>query len=52
MVKHVLKDGTEVDDIEGMIVKVEYAENLYRLLTTINSNPKRLKGGLVNGKRK
>ena len=41
MVKHVLKDGTTVDDITGRIVKVQDAKALYTLMLTISENPKR-----------
>ena len=33
---HILKDGTVTNDISGYVVKVEYAEPLYRLIETMN----------------
>lgn len=36
MVYHVLKDGTQISDITGHVVKVSDAEPLYRYLQTIN----------------
>ena len=36
-IKHILKDGTEPNDITGHIVKRSQAENLYTLLDSINS---------------
>lgn len=35
-VYHILKDGTQVADITGHIVKIEDAEPLYRYLHSIN----------------
>lgn len=35
---HILKDGSEVKDITGHIVKTVDAEPLYRLVHSINSN--------------
>lgn len=36
MVYHILKDGTVTKDITGRIVKIEDAEPLYNLMTSIN----------------
>ena len=36
MVKHVLKDGTCIDNIEGHVVKVEDAKVLYALIDELN----------------
>ena len=36
MIIHILKDGSRVDDISGHIVKIEDAETVYNLMTTIN----------------
>lgn len=33
---HVLKDGREIEDITGHIVRVEDAEPLYRMIRNIN----------------
>lgn len=41
MIKHVLKDGTVVDDISGRIVKVQDAKALYSLIAKINGGHKR-----------
>lgn len=41
MVYHVLKDGTVLKDISGKVVKLEYAEPLYELM----SKKKIKKGG-------
>ncbi|MBO7672435.1 hypothetical protein J6S88_03405 [bacterium] len=38
MVKHVLKDGTVLDDITGHIVKKEDAKSLYALIDTLNQS--------------
>lgn len=42
MVKHVLKDGSVVKDISGLIVKVQDAQALYTLMMKINKDPKRI----------
>ena len=34
---HILKDGSQVDDIRGHIVKVADAELLYRMIHSINT---------------
>lgn len=39
---HILKDGTRLDDISGHVVRMEDAEELYRLIDSINQ--KRSKG--------
>ncbi len=36
MIYHVLKDGTQVDDITGRVIKIEDAEPLYQFLHSIN----------------
>ena len=36
MVKHVLKDGSVVEDISGYVIPVEEFESLYVLIKTIN----------------
>lgn len=36
MVYHILKDGTVTKDITGRIVKIEDAEPLYNLMSSIN----------------
>ena len=36
MVKHILKDGQAVDDIQGHVVKMENAEAVYSLMDKIN----------------
>ena len=36
MVKHVLKDGTCVDNIEGHVVKIEDAKVLYTIIDEMN----------------
>ena len=35
-VYHILKDGTQLTDITGHIVKIEDAEPLYRFLDNVN----------------
>lgn len=40
MVYHVLRDGTVKTDITGHVVKVEDAEPVYRLLTSIVTKDK------------
>lgn len=36
MVKHVLKDGTEVDDISGLVINPEQFPRVYEILKKIN----------------
>lgn len=44
MIRHVLKDGTELQDITGHIVRMKDAEQFYDLLDAINSeNRKEIK---------
>lgn len=45
MVVHILKDGTQVDDIVGRVIKISEAEAVYRLMDSINRN-----GGLQREK--
>lgn len=45
MVYHILRDGTVKTDITGHVVKVEDAEPVYRLLTTIVTRDKSRKRG-------
>lgn len=33
---HILKDGTRLDDISGHVVRMEDAEELYRLIDSIS----------------
>lgn len=33
---HILKDGTRVDSVEGLVIKYEDAEQVYHLLDSIN----------------
>ena len=33
---HILRDGSQVDDITGHVVKMEDAEELYRFLYSVN----------------
>lgn len=42
MVRHVLKDGSVVKDISGLIVKVQDAQALYTLMMKINEDPKKV----------
>lgn len=37
---HILKDGSEVDDITGRVVKMDDARMLYSLIYEINSKSK------------
>lgn len=41
MVKHVLKDGTTVNDITGHIVKMKDAKAVYNLIESINQSKMR-----------
>lgn len=51
MVKHVLRDGSQVEDITGYIVKVKYATPVYELINSINTDPRKAhKRGVENGK--
>lgn len=36
-ITHILKDGTEIKDIQGHIVRASDAEPLYRMIHSINS---------------
>jgi hypothetical protein len=36
MIKHVLKDGSVLDDITGHVVKQDDAKIIYRLIDSIN----------------
>lgn len=36
MIKHVLKDGTEVDDITGYVIRIDDHEALYKLIDLIS----------------
>ena len=36
MIKHILRDGTVLNDITGHVVKVEDAETVYTLIDKIN----------------
>ncbi len=35
MIKHILKDGTEVDDITGKVIKAEQHPVLYEVISKI-----------------
>lgn len=39
---HILKDGTRLDDITGHVVRMEDAEELYRLIDSINQKKKKV----------
>lgn len=43
MVKHILKDGTVLNDITGHVVKIEDAKAIYLLMNKINEE-RRKKG--------
>lgn len=36
MIKHVLKDGRELEDIKGYTVKIEQAKSVYALIDRLN----------------
>lgn len=36
MIRHILKDGTEVTDISGHVIKAEQFEVLYQIIDGIN----------------
>lgn len=40
MVRHILKNGTELKDIKGHIVKIEDAQSVYALIEQINQKGK------------
>lgn len=40
-VKHVLKDGTVLDDIAGHVVRMQDAQGVYTLIDGINMSKKR-----------
>lgn len=35
MIRHILKDGTEVDDIKGMVIKASEHKVLYEIINKI-----------------
>lgn len=39
---HILKDGSQVDDITGHVVKMEDARSLYCLIRDINSKTEKI----------
>ena len=41
-IKHVLKDGTALDDISGKIVRTQDAKQVYVLIDKINERGKRV----------
>ena len=43
MVKNILKDGTEISDLTGHIVRQKDAENFYTLLDAINNKNRKEK---------
>lgn len=43
MIKHILKNGTELKDITGHVVKVEDAQAAYEILRSINEKKKNIK---------
>lgn len=47
MVRHILKDGSVKTDLTGYIVKRQYAEPLYQLMTSINGSSGKRKKRLV-----
>ena len=48
MVKHVLKDGTVLDDISGHIVKVEDVKQVYEILGRVSGGNSYEKDGREN----
>jgi hypothetical protein len=51
-VTHVLRDGTELDDIQGHVVKKDDAEAVYSLMDVINQKEKRGKNEEKEPKKK
>lgn len=37
-IKHILKDGTVLDDIQGHVVKMSDAKSIYNLMDCINDS--------------
>ena len=48
MIKHFLKDGTEVKDVKGHVVKIDQAKSIYALLDQINNKQKERKNAVRN----
>lgn len=48
MVKHILKNGTVLDDISGHIVKMEDAEAVYQIMDKLNEERMRKHDGRDN----
>ena len=36
MIRHVLKDGSEVNDIEGYVIRMDDHEELYKIIDGMN----------------
>lgn len=36
MIKHVLKDGSKVDDVTGYVIRIDEFQSLYKLIDSIN----------------
>lgn len=43
MIRHVLKDGSEVSDITGYVIRIEDHEDLYKIIDGLNQ-----KGGNID----
>lgn len=36
MIKHVLKDGTKIDDVTGYVIRMDEFKSLYKLIDSIS----------------
>jgi hypothetical protein len=50
-IKHILKDGTVLDDISGHIVKMEDAELAYQIMDQLNEERGRKHDGRIDDER-
>ena len=46
---HVLKDGSEIEDITGHVVRVEDAEPLYKMIREINRKSEQSQNCTLSG---
>lgn len=51
MVRHILKDGTVLDDITGHVVKMEDAKVVYQIMDKLNEERGRKHDGRIDDER-
>lgn len=51
MVRHILKDGTEVKDIKGKVIKASEFRTLYEVINRIQKGQKDAEGSVETGQR-